>query len=284
MLNNTIHPWKLKATICCKRKSEAADGGGDLVAPYGVAFTVSEHLAVADMELAKVKVYHRSSLQLMIDTKIGLQPWKTSNPWQVAVSSDNTSYFVTDFTDVIKVYDKEGAYLKRIQTTNPQGEYIEGGDSKLIVAGLAVDGKGCLFAGETTENYISKHNEDGTHIQSFPVEIKPWYIAVNSKDHIVVASDCSTGVQILDSFGSLLHTLQPPKGTITWKPSGVCCSMDRIFVAALCGVYAYSTSGDFDCLGAVTKEVLYPRGVAVTEGGKKIAVADEWHVKIFEEN
>ena len=287
--NNTVHTWKLKTTISSKGKTEAQNDNNAVVAPYGLAFTQSGDLIVADMETAKLKLYQGySSATLVIDTTTGLQPWRTSNPWQVAVSSDNSRYFLTDHTDLIKVYGKDGGYIQRIATKNPRRESMGGLNSKLVLAGLAVDGKGFVYAGETTLNYISKHQEDGTYVNSFHVSIKPWYIAITSKDHIVVASDSLSGVQVLNEFGNLLHTLEVPRDIVTWKPSGVCCSEDCIFVAALCGVYCYSSLAEseeckFQYKGAITKELLYPRGVAIALGGKKIAVAEEWGVKIFED-
>ena len=93
-------------------------------------------------------------------------------------------------------------------------------------------------------------------------------------DTIIVSSVAPNAVQIIDKTGQVLHALDPPPFVTRWRPTGVCCHDNIIFVANdnqsvpdEFGVYCYSLTGDY--FGCATREVINPTGVAVTEDGEK---------------
>ena len=118
-----------------------------------------------------------------------------------------------------------------------------------------------------------------------PVSIQPAFVAVTPLNTIIISSlprpvlRRDPWLQIIDEEGQVIHdVINYPPGAMHWRQCGVCCSSDTIFVTNdnrlapdEYGVYCYSLSGDY--LGCATKEVINPVGIAVSEDGNKMYVA-----------
>ena len=131
--------------------------------------------------------------------------------------------------------------------------------------------------------------EADSETSKIPVSIQPAFLAVTPLNTIIIASlprpvDSmlpNPWLQIIDEEGQVIHNLiDPPPGVRHWRQCGVCCSSDTIFVTNdnrlapdEYGVYCYSLSGDY--LGCATKEVINPVGIAISEDGNRMYVA-QW--------
>ena len=130
----------------------------------------------------------------------------------------------------------------------------------------------------------------GKEPSKIPVSIPPCFLAVTPLNTIVIGSQPDrplsrvqprSWMQIINKAGQVLHNvIDLPPGLTKWRPCGMCCSSDTIFVTNDCvstpdeyGVYCFSLSGDY--LGRATKEVTNPVGIAISEDGNKMYVA-QW--------
>ncbi|XP_072044813.1 uncharacterized protein [Amphiura filiformis] len=252
----------------------------------GVAVTSVGDLIIADFG-AQARVFNQSGdFKDSLDTKQGLKFRQISQTWNVVVSQDGR-IFITHLVSHVNVYDQNGTYKYRFPTKSPSNVSSDAHNTKLC--GLLLDNQGCLLVGEVNQMYISKHRLDGSHVSSIKVTIQPGYIAVTSTDKLIVSNGglaLSPIVQVLDSTGNILHTLNRPSGVLSWIPYGICCTADDdIYIANRQtasnggGIYCYSISGQY--MGCITKEVDHPAGLALIETENKMLVIERERVKIF---
>ncbi|XP_072017790.1 E3 ubiquitin-protein ligase TRIM71-like [Amphiura filiformis] len=209
----------------------------------------------------------------------------------VAVSPDGKLYVASGNANFkrIRVFGSNGRYLSQFPVVSPTG--VASVAEKTELRGMTVNNKSQLLVGEIRKKYISIHDLNGTHITSFQVRIKPYHIATTSQGNIIVSHDGYPGVHVLDSGGSLHHTITAPTG-VSWSPMGVCCSMtDEICICnrgTPTGIYFFSSIGIY--LGCVTQDVSFPSGITLMQNDRKMAVIDydvhchdgpDCHVKIF---
>ena len=252
-------------------------GPGKLVHAMGVALTPNQDIAVADSGTVRVLVYDiQGKHKMSLDTKQGLQSGQRSYPWQVIVSSKGT-YYISDESPSIAVFSADGKYQHRFAAVSPEGKPSDTEDTKLY--GLTMDNNRHILVGECMHEYISKHTEQGVHVGSIKVNIRPEFLAVTPNDTIIISSLNGHTVQIINQSGQVLHTLNPPAGVTHWNPYDVHCCKDIIFITnwinAPSGgaIYCYSMSADY--LGCITTRIAYPIGLVITEDGNKMVVAQE---------
>ena len=233
-------PWELEKMI-------GENGPGKLYWPYGIAVNPNaEFIAIADLLRKQVQVYngelvHKHSL----DTRQGLKLGKESDPREVIVSSDGICY-LTDETQFVKQYDvATGVYKGRWAAVSPQHKPSDAEDTCL--RGLTMDTKGQLLVGEVNQKYISKHKGDGVHVASIKIDIKPWSLAVTSRDEIIISDWKECTVHIVDNAGQLLHIVKCPSRVEKWLPAGVACYEDIICICNhdASSIHCYSVSGDY---------------------------------------
>lgn len=222
-----------------------------------------------------------------------------SLPWDIAVGCDGT-YYVTDLTEHVKVFDAKGKFSFQFGTISPDNKTCDNREATACLVGMIFDNNGTLLIGETERKYISRHAPDGRHLKSIRVNIPPRFLSVTPDNNIIVSAwESNTDVQILNSNGHLLHTLGRPLGVSLWETTGVCYRNGFIYVSNSCssvgkrdshsgGVYCFSTASHsggvycFSLLGeyvsCATKEVNEPCGLIVTDDGDKMFVIN--HVKI----
>ena len=202
------------------------------------------------------------------------------SPRDVAVDSDNGNYFVTDESHYVKIYNSEGTFQDRFTVVSPEGETCGAGT---WLAGLAIRNRVVYVGACNRSKFISKHDTlTGQHIGSFPVDALPLYLAATPLDTVVISSWSPNVVQIVDAHtGTNVRTVEPPTCVTQWRPTGICCSDDAIFVAIdnqaatdEYGVYCFSLSGDY--VGCAIKNVTNPTGIAVSGGGGRTLMVSQY--------
>ena len=186
----------------------------------GVAIVNHEIVAIADYLGKSFKLYNQNG---------GLKSSFTvsGSPWNAVAGLDDELY-VTNNTSHVCVYDTEGNLKHQFTTKSPDNILSDAQYTQHW--GLAIDNQNNLLVGEIRQKYISKHQLNGKHINSFKVSIHPWYIAVSPRDKIIV-SNYNQGEHILDKGVVHLYRLKPPHGS-SWNPLGMCCtSDDTVYIA-----------------------------------------------------
>ena len=265
----------------------------DLISPRCVTFNNDGDIAVTDNRGSRhdIKVFARETRQLKLSINTYDVPdsktsrFFESKPWGLAVSK-NGSYYVTDQKEHVKIYDGKGNLKHRFKTkgANDNGRREKSSPMSCLY-GLAIDQMGRVYVGGWRS--ISIHNEDGSHISSFPTKIFPYYITVlpcawilvsdhATKDYSVHAYDCLTGSHVL--------TFDKPHGCFSWNSAGICLgSNNDIYVASKpspASVYRYSMSGR--CIGVLVKDLVQPWGIAINKDKDALAIVDQTVVKLFE--
>ncbi|XP_072042343.1 E3 ubiquitin-protein ligase TRIM45-like [Amphiura filiformis] len=147
---------------------------------------------------------------------------------------------------------------------------------------LAVDRNSRIVLGLIC-SMISIHDQEGTFLSEFPIPGVPCYLGVTSKNEIAVTVDCNT-LWLMDLSGGNKRKVPPPEGIQNWNPVGVCCSKQgEIFVVNTAppkSIHRYNADGD-KYLGCVVTGLDYPRGIAISEDGQHLFVA-EVHQQIVE--
>ncbi|XP_072036949.1 E3 ubiquitin-protein ligase TRIM71-like [Amphiura filiformis] len=262
---------------------------GNLVNGRGIVCTEAGSIMVANFDSAAEYYYHvysdKGQLSSKIDTGCGTTGGgKYSSPWCV-VLHPNGRIFGTGDTQHVKQYQGDGKYVNRYSTRSPDNVASDADNS--TVQGLALDKDGNLIVGNVTKKYVSIMKPDGTHITSMYVPIQPWFIFATPTDNIIISSYEERAVHVIDRTGKVLITFNPPDGVdgAAWNPTGICCSKDgNVFIAnyqGRVGVYQYDLEYGM-YIGCNINDVAQPWGLALSKDEKKLAVADNTCVKIFE--
>ncbi len=214
-----------------------------LFSAMGITVSPTGMIAIADYIADRIQVYSSATGQHQLSIEVTRR--SISCPCNVAVSSDG-SYYVTDATSFIKVYDSSGVFKDKWVAVSPDNKPSDAEDTAL--KGLAIDSKSQVLAGQCKRirKYISIHKLDGSHVTSINVNVSPEYLAVTSQDTIIVSDHWNNVVQIVDITGQLLHILKPP---FLWSPWGIYCYEDIILICNHLppshGVHCFSSSGDY---------------------------------------
>ena len=265
-------------------------GNKMLATAVNVAVTPQGDFAVANYGSADIKIYNATGVyKSSFNVNTGVDAGKASHPWCIQVGPNNL-FFVTDYSSpYVKIFDLQGKYQRQFFTVSPGN--VSYNDSS-VLCGLAFNSKDEVLAGNVTHNFISRHALDGAHLSSINVAMRPQFLAVTSKDHIIVSSFTSSGeVQIIDETGNVLSKLQKPAGVTSLHPVGLVVSKsfkvnddeDELFLADRNNghaVYRYSSSGKYiDC---VTKDVTNIYGLTLSTDEQRLIVADCSTVKCFD--
>ncbi|XP_022099296.1 E3 ubiquitin-protein ligase TRIM56-like [Acanthaster planci] len=164
------------------------------------------------------------------------------------------------------------------------------GEIDVQLVSVAVMKNGNILVGDRKRKVLTEHKpDDGKLIQTTPVRIVPYWLAVMSNGWIVISDRDQGLVEIMDvSDGNAIPiaTIQPTiDGQQVKHCSGVVSTSSGIFVAACTSytktghIHHYNSVGQF--VGCVAKGLYNPCGITLTADGQQLAVAD-WHsVKIY---
>ena len=214
--------------------------------PMGIACDDNAGIIVADSDAHTVSVYNEDGVyQRALDVGKGLDEGKESYPWGVVTSG--TTCYLTDRTAYVKAFNSnDGAYKMRWLTVAP-GQSV--GNEEAQLCGIDVDGVGNLLVGCRADptGYISKHRNDGLHIHSFHVGIRPEYLAVTPQDTVIISQaggDYDGKVAIVNQTGETLHSIQYPDMSIS---EGIHCHGNVIYVCSEFGAFisCFDVSGKY---------------------------------------
>ncbi|XP_072027980.1 kelch-like ECH-associated protein 1 [Amphiura filiformis] len=196
--------------------------------------TEDDNIAVCPNGDIAVVSYHNNSVGMYssggsyksdLDLRQGMNPRVEPCPWDVTVNADGIIYVTCDC--YVLMYTAQYVYEGRWVAMSPENKSSESESAELH--GLTIDRNGQLLVGKVKNPmYISKHRQDGSHISSIKVNIRPIYMASTSYDTIVISDH--DNVRIVDSIGQVLHTLNTNRQVSFWNPFGVSCYNDIIFV------------------------------------------------------
>ena len=249
---------------------------GKLKQATNIAVSPNGNVAIADRWMERVNIYNtKGKFITSLDTR--QQQSEVSLPWDVTVNKDGT-YFVTDLSPSVKVFDAKGRFIFNFHTIPPISNHLQEFDETLV--GITLDNNGTLLIGEAETKYISRNTQEGKHLKSIKVNVIPRFLSVTADSNIIVSAwEKDQGVQILSSQGQLLLTLDAPLNITEWETTGVCYRNGFIYVCnctdnkAARGVYCFSVLGE--CVGCMTSDVSNPFGLFVTEDGDKMLVVNE---------
>ena len=248
---------------------------GDFNRLLGLKFNPNGDIAIASFEKG-ARVFSRTG-----DVKCTL--YNSPGALSVAITPDHK--YVTAPVNVayITFHDIRGNLLHNYPVTDFN-------DVPSNVNSVAVDAKGQIIVGQV-DNTISIHHPDGSVLSKFETDSEPFRLASTS-DGKIVSSFCdpikkqSLDVRVMDYSGRNVRVIQPPPAVTEWSPGFVCCQQGEIFVVNEgagdpTGVYRYTSAGEY--LGCVTTEVINPEGIALSEDGTELFVAEykDNMVKIF---
>ena len=141
---------------------------------------------------------------------------------------------------------------------------------------IDVNSRGMIIAGLEVGNTVCIHHADGQLKSKFTTPASPWWLAVTSKDDIVIGCT-DDSLRLIDISGNIIRVLQPPQGVNVWKPRSLCCSeQGEIFVRNEVqpqAIYRYTADG-VQCLGCVVTGLDSPVGLGVTDDGQQLLVAE----------
>ena len=201
------------------------------------------------------------------------------NIFDIAITPDNR--YVLPGKAELLFHDDQGNRLKY-----PKASTYKANNKPADPTTLAVDSRGRIIVGLWHSTTISIHHADGQLISKFATPAKPQRLAVTSQGDIAATFTDNT-LQLMDYSGNNVRVVQPPPGVSKWEPYAICCSRQgEIFVVNHGdpqAVYRYTADGD-ECLGCVITGFDDPSGIAITEDGQQLYVAEfsQQVVKIFQ--
>lgn len=274
-LSETIESWLLVKTYG-KRDSD------DFKCALGVAACPNGDIVLADEGHKRVVIFGLDG-----EFKQKLQDPKKSRgsgddqpqPCGVAVNSLGHC-IVVDKTKSVKVYDDKGKYVDEFDID------IRRGQSGKAVC-VAVDAKDRILIGDKSRSLLTIHSPDGTLIERLELNLNPWFLAVNSREQIIICDFDAGKIVAIDYSGAIQFTMETIVDGNRIRAAGICCdSNDDIFVSLHSGdekgsypICQYNPRGKF--LGCVATGLYNPLGLAFTADGK-LAIADTSSVKLYQ--
>ena len=200
----------------------------------------------------------------------------------MAVAAFKNQLVIVDGTNpVVKMYNRNGKKMFEFHTV----PHSEVGKTPVYLWSVAVI-KDTIMVGDWKRSVITKHrSSDGSLIDTVTVQTKPWYLAIDSKDRVVVSGSSQQQVDIVGVDGGTLVSINPK---IDSQPveycKGVCCDSSAIYIAVRNGfdtghIHQYDTQGRF--LSCIAQGLYKPRGISLAPDGQQLAVADYESVKIY---
>ncbi|XP_072019703.1 uncharacterized protein [Amphiura filiformis] len=169
-------------------------------------------------------------------------PKKESYPWG-CISNEKGEIFLTARDTYVYKFSSNLTFLRTYS--------IPSGRQALGITMIPRNNR--IVVGEHNNKCISLHSEDGTLTSQFNVTVHPWYISVDSQDHLAIScwGSCCKSVIVVDinKSGQVLFTLNAPANVKEWNPKGVCWSKgDVLFVVNYDGekgVHQFTSSGAY---------------------------------------
>ncbi|XP_033631570.1 E3 ubiquitin-protein ligase TRIM56-like [Asterias rubens] len=232
-----------------------------------------DEIAVADHMNSRVVIYNTTGHQKKT-INIPRDP--------LAVAAFKNQLVIVDKTNSVKMYNRNGKKMFEFHTV-PHSEVDM---TSVDLRSVAVI-KDTIMVGDVGRSVITKHRSSaGSLIDTVTVQTKPWYLAIDSKDRVVVSGSSQQQVDIVGVDGGTLVSINPK---VNSQPveycEGVCCDSSAIYIA-VCNedyntghIHRYDTQGRF--LSCIAQGLYSPFGISLTSDGQQLAVADWESVKIY---
>ena len=253
--------WKLKGHFTT----------GEFDDIHGLAINHKGNIALASWEQG-VKIFSR-------DGQVKCVLYDSPGSVNVAITESNEYITSPRGTQQIKITDCKGRKVCSFPITDMS-------DKPSNINSLTVDPSGRIIVGQLG-NTVSIHHSDGSVISKFATKCRPFRLAVTSNGEIVSSMNRGTSLQLMDFSGGNVRVIKPPAAVKAWNPGYVYCRQGEIFVANEgsgdpSGIYRYTAEGTY--LGCVTTDVKDPSGIALSEDGLELFVAEltDPLVKIFQ--
>ncbi|XP_071787380.1 E3 ubiquitin-protein ligase TRIM33-like [Asterias amurensis] len=260
--------WKEPRWELCLEYDEGINGARDIDASVP-----GDEMAVAD---------HISNRVVIYDTKGQHKKSIPLSSCPQAVAAFQNQLVIVDRTNSVKMYNRNGNKMFEFHTV----PHSEVGKTSVNLFSVAVI-KDTIMVGDVDRSVITKHrSSDGSLIDTVSVQTKPWYLAINSKDRVVVSGwDRRKQVDIVGVDGATIIRINPMIDSQQVRYCcGVCCDSSAIYIAVdsgvgTCHIHQYDTKGRF--LSCIAQGLHDPYGISLTSDGQQLAVADNKSVKIY---
>ncbi|XP_033127236.1 tripartite motif-containing protein 3-like [Anneissia japonica] len=192
------------------------------------------------------------------------------SPDGVAVTRKDEIVIADFYNHEVFVLDREGNLIRRFAKELLLGPIGIAVNSKGLIH--VVDHKGrCLKVFTTEGVYIRTIGGEGTKPGKFRI---PWFVAINSKDHIFVVDTGNARVQHFNDAGKYVHSFSIAYETKELKPRGIAIDgRDRIIVAGGNRISMYGCDGKL--LKRIDKPedgMSFPCGCTVTKDKPALAL------------
>ncbi|XP_038062536.1 E3 ubiquitin-protein ligase TRIM71-like [Patiria miniata] len=262
--------WEL-----CREFGRDGRGPGEFRGAWDITARQPDEIAVAD----------RFNSRVVICSIDGNQ--KSTIPMQgvplgiAATRSDNRLVVVEQSASHVKVFNSDNTLAYKFPTVPPS----EVGKTTVDLWSVAVKNDGTIAVGDVARMVLTVHSPtDGELLHTIPVKIKPYSLAFDSNDRVIISGFSSQTVDIAGGNGATKRTIKP---TINGQPvkycNGVCTDGSGIYVAMQNGantghIHHYDPQGGF--LQCIAQGLYYPRGITFSSHGQ-LAVADYSSVKMY---
>ncbi|XP_071787381.1 E3 ubiquitin-protein ligase TRIM33-like [Asterias amurensis] len=231
-----------------------------------------DEMAVANYWNERVAIY---------DTKGHQKESILLSSYPQAVAAFQNQLVIVDRTNSVKMYNRNGNKMFEFHTV----PHSEVGKTSVNLCSVAVI-KDTIMVGDVDRSVITKHrSSDGSLIDTVSVQTEPRFLAIDSKDRVVVSGLDRQQVDIVELTGTTLFSINPmidSQQVVSCR--GVCCDSSAIYIALWNGVHTghihqYDTQGRF--LSCIDQGLHDPYGISLTSNGQQLAVADWNSVKIY---
>ncbi|XP_038074178.1 uncharacterized protein LOC119742204 isoform X2 [Patiria miniata] len=206
---------------------------------------------------------------------------KSTSPMQrcplriAAVRTDNSLLVLEHRASHVKVLNIDNTLVYK----SPTVPLNEVGKIAVELQSIAVKEDDTIVVGDVERMVLTEHNPtDGELLRTIPAKIKPYFLAIDSNDRVVISGYKSDAVHVADGNGASLFTIPP---SLNGQPVRYCGRVyideSGVYVAVHNGcktghIHHYDTDqGGF--LKCIAQGLERPGGFIFTSDGK-LAVAD----------
>ncbi|XP_038062523.1 E3 ubiquitin-protein ligase TRIM71-like [Patiria miniata] len=262
--------WEL-----CREFGTMGSGPGEFSGAWGIAARQPDGIAVTDNINKRVVICsidgNQKSTIPMQRCPLGIE----------ATRSDNRLVVVEQGARHVKVFNSDNTLAYEFPTVPPN----EVGKTTVDLHSVAVKNDGTIAVGDVARMVLTVHSPtDGELLHTIPVKIKPYFLAFDGNDQVIISCNASKTVDIAGSNGTTKCTIKPTiNGQQVRNCNGVCTDSSGIYVAMHNGndtghIHHYDPQGGF--LQCIVQGLHYPIGITFTSDGQ-LAVADFYSVKTY---
>ena len=186
---------------------------------------------------------------------------------------------VVDQSETVKLFNVEGKYLYSFTTISK-----EENNGMVDTACVAVDNENRVLVGDFRRQVVTIHDgTDGSLVQKLTLIIRPCYLAVNRKQHIIITDWMSRTVEAVNYNGDVLYTFTTSMDGKEAQPRGIVCDKnDNIYIVVAeydkaidntkinsGRILKYNSKGQY--LGSVVEGLYWPHGIALHNGSFYVA-------------